>query len=112
MRCGRFAACAAHRNLVFTDLRQLHLREVAHHVGQEVVGGVADLVDQLLGHGGDADQATGLRGLFNHEATVWDALQDGVADVSPIRHVLPVGVQATGGLAAALDQMAGEATLG
>ena len=89
-----------------------HLAEVADHVRQQVAGRIADLVQQLLPDGGRRDEPAGLRRLGDDEAAVFAALDDRVADVGPVGHRGPVGVQAACRLAAAFDDVAGEAARG
>ena len=89
-----------------------HLAEVAGHVGQQIGRRVADLVQHLLGDRGAQDAAAGAFGLGQREAAVGMALDDGVADVGPVRNLLPVGVQPTGRLAAAFDDVPGQAAAG
>ena len=112
LRRGRGSAGTADFHPVGPQLLDAHLAEVAAHVGQLVGPGVSDLVEQLLGHGGTQHAPARALGLGEDEAAVGMALQHGVADVGPIRDVLPVGVQAARGLAAALDEMPGQAARG
>ena len=105
---GRIALGPGDQDAVRAGLFALHLREVADHVGQGVGLGIADLIEDLFGHGGRRDQAASAFGLGDDEAAVGVALHDRIADVGPVGDVAPVGEQAAGGLGAALDDVAGE----
>ncbi|MNN01812.1 hypothetical protein D3C81_1144400 [compost metagenome] len=107
----RAAARAADAHQVGSHLAQRHLGEVAGDVGQQVGRGIADLVQDLLPDGSGADQPARARRLADREAAVGTARHHGIADVGPVRHALPVGMQPAGGLAAALDDMARQAAL-
>ena len=65
----------------------------------------------MLGDAGAAHDAAGARRFREHEAAIVGALDDRVADVRPVGNRLPVGVQPAGGLAAAFDDVPGEAAL-
>ncbi len=108
-RARRAAARAAHPHAIFTDCRHRHRGEVAGDVRQQVGSGIADLVEHLLGHDRRRHLAARAGGLADDEAAVGFAFDDRVADSGPVGHRLPVGVQPAGGLAAALDDVAGEA---
>ena len=106
---GRAAECPAHRHPVLAGLRQRDLREITHHVGQDVAGRVANLVQHLLGDHCWRHQAAGAGRLGAGKAAVGAAFDDGVTDVGPARHRVPVGMQAASGLATAFDDVAGQA---
>ena len=104
-RCA--AQRAADADPLGAELRDLHLSEIAAHIGQRIRAGVANLIKQLLGHGGAQNFAAGARGLVQLKAAVGIAVDDGVADVRPIRNVLPIGVQTARGLATAFNDVPG-----
>ena len=107
-RAGRAAPRAAHLHAIFADSRHRHRGEVADDVRQQVGGGIADLVEHLLGHDRGRHLAARAGGLADDEAAVGLAVDDRVPDSRPVGHGIPVGVQPAGGLAAALDDVAGE----
>ena len=90
------------------QLRDPHVAEIAHHIRQQITAGVANFIQQLLGHRCPQYLATRARRLVHHKAAVRLAIDDRVADVVPIGNVLPIGVQPAGGLATALDDVTGQ----
>src|SRR5258705_25230 len=64
--------------------------EIRAPVRGQVAGGIADLVEELLGHGGARYPAARARVLGHHEAAVGRPLGDRIADVER-RHLPPVG---------------------
>ena len=50
--CGRFAPHrAGHPNALLTDILQLYGAKIANHIRQNILGGIADFVKNLLGNG-------------------------------------------------------------
>ena len=83
-----------HLDAVRSHLSELDVSPIAGHVGQQIPGRIAYLVDQLLGGGANIDQTSGAIGLGEHERAIRTALGHRVSEVVPGRHVLPVGQQA------------------
>ena len=108
---GRQAAGAGHAHAVGSDLLELHLREIADHVRQQIGAWIADLVEQLLTDRVRRDETARAVGLRHDEAAVGLALDDREPHVLIARHRLPVGEVAAGALRAALDDVAGERAL-
>ena len=108
---GRLSASACDLDSIGPHLGEIHVAPIACHVGQEVFGRIANLVQQLLGNGADVHEAASPFGFREHERTVGSALGKRVAEVVPHRDVLPVGQQATGRLRPAFQKMPGEASL-
>ena len=106
---GRKPPRTAHLYAVLSCLLHRNVGEVANHVGQDVAPGVADLVQHLLGNHRSVHQATGACGLGTDKAAIGGTLHDRVADVGPIRHAGPVGVQPARGLATAFNDVTCEA---
>ena len=90
-------------------LRQFDLREIGDHIGQDVGGGIADLVQGLLGDGARRDQPAGLIGLCQDEAAIGPALGDRIADIMPVRHLLPIRIETAGALRTAFQEVADQA---
>ena len=86
------------------------IAKVATDIRQHVGSGVANFVDQLFGHSGSKHHTTGSWWLAHYKAAILNAIDNGVADVWPVRDVLPVGVKSSCGLATALDDVACKAT--
>ena len=91
---------------------QLHASEVAGDVRQQIGGGIADLIEDLLRDHGRRDEATGSRRLRDGEVAVEAALDDRVADVRPVGHRVPVGEETARSLTAAFDDVASETACG
>ena len=87
-------------------LRQRDAGEIGDHVGRQVRGRIADLVEQLLGDRLEVDRAAAAGRLGEDERAVLLDLGDGIADSGQIG-LLPVAPQPAGGLGAALDEMPG-----
>ena len=100
----------AHAHTVGPQLFELHGREVADHIREQVPGRIVHLVGDLLGHGGHAHPSPGPDGLGHDERAVGGTLDDRVAHVVPLGgHRAPVGGDAAGGLRTALDDVARQA---
>ena len=109
----RAAAGAGHEHAVRPGLFHAHLAEVAGHVRQQVAAPdrrSRTAAARRPSRGVTSPPVPGRLG--DDEAAVGAALDDRVADVRPVGHRGPVGVQAAGGLAAAFDDVAGEAARG
>ena len=111
---GRSAARAFDEHAMRTRLaflRHRHLSEIAHHVRQDVGRRITDFVEHLLGDDSGRDETAGARGFGNDEGAVGVTFDNRVTDIGPIRHALPIGEEATRGLRAAFDDVAGQGTL-
>ena len=83
--------------------------KIGRHVGQEIGSGVADLVQRLFGDHRRNDQTAGAFRLGDNEASVASAFRDGIADIVPIGHFLPIAEGAAGRLRAAFQDVADQA---
>ena len=108
----RAAFGTIHPHLVRADLADLHLAEITGHIRQQVSTGVANFIQQLLGHRGTQHTAACASRLADLEAAVGMNLHDGVADLVPVGDVLPVGVQTARGLTTAFDDVTCQAAAG
>ena len=104
---GRRAAGAADRDPVPPLVDHLEAAEIRAHVRGQVARGIADLVEELLGHGGARDPAARARVLGHDEAAVGRHLGDRIADVER-RHLPPVGQVAARRLRPALEHVPGD----
>ena len=87
---------------------QLDLAHVEHHIGRKIRMRVVHLVQQLLAHGVEVDQASCVRGFGDERCAVGPDLGNGVADVRQVRDVLPAALAAkvaAAALARAFEQM-------
>ena len=107
-RRGRPAARAGDAHAFGARGGDLHGTEIAHHVGQHVIGRVADLVEHLLCDRRGGDQAAGIVGLGKHEAAVARHFGDREAHVVVVRHQPPIGEIAAVALRAAFDDVAAQ----
>ena len=112
VRTGRKAHSAGHTHTLGAELLDAHLPEITTHIGQQISTRVADFIKQLLGHGGAQNLAAGARGFMQFKAAIGKAIDDRVADIWPIGNVLPIGVQAPRGLAAAFNDVPGQTAAG
>ena len=86
--------------------------EVGGHVRAQVAAGIAHLVQQLLAHGGAADQAAAARVLGEDAAAVRVHLGDGQAHIHEAGDLGPVGEVAASGLGPAFQQVADDDAAG
>ena len=93
---------------MFSHLLQRDAGEVAHHIGQNIRSGVADLVKHLFRDDGRCDLAASAFRFCANKAAVGAAFGNRVTDVGPAWHAVPVGVQPTSGLATAFEDVAGQ----
>ena len=80
--------------------------KVGCHIGQKIGSRVADLIECLFGNHRRYDQAAGALGLGDDEASVASALRNGIADIVPIGHFVPIAEGSAGRLRAAFQNMA------
>ena len=109
---ARHAARAAHAHPVGAGRLHGQIEERHAHVGAHVAGRIADLVDELLLHGGRGHGAAGPGRLRDRAAAMAVDLGDGEADVGRAGEVEPVGGDAAGDLRAALQEVAGDGGAG
>ena len=106
-RRGRISFRPADLDSIRTSLRQLHVRKIGIHVGRQVMGRIADLVDELLGHGFGRNQAPG-RGCFgDDDLSRLRNLGDRVTQIVERKPRRPTGKHASTDLRTALDEMPG-----
>ncbi|MNS77852.1 hypothetical protein D3C72_1114440 [compost metagenome] len=95
-----------HTYSVGVDGLHRDLAKVASHIGHQVAGGVAHLVQNLFRDGASMDQPARTCWLAQCESAVRLAVDHRVTHMRPVRHQMPVGEKAAGRLRAALDDMA------
>ena len=105
----RASARARDAHVVTVPALDAYVAPVASHVWQQVGGRVMDFVEQLFGHALRRDQPARARRLGDGETAVFMAFGNGIANVRPIRDILPVGVQAARRLAAAFKNVTSQA---
>jgi hypothetical protein len=105
------AASAAHADSVLDGL-QMKIGKVRRDVRQQIVCGVADLIQDLLRDARGCEDAAGVLRLRDGQGAVGGALGDGITDVVPAGNGLPVGKETSRYLRAALQQVAGETSCG
>ncbi len=101
----RGSARSAHLNAIRSVFQQPHVGKIGVDVGRQVVGRIADLVDELLGHGLHRHAAPAARGLGDREAAVVADFGDRIPHVGQADFGPPGGKHAARALGAALDQM-------
>ena len=78
---GRLPLSVADLHAVGPVGRQAHLREIGVDVGREIVGRVANLVQELFADALDAHHSATIFRLGDHDAAVAGDLRDRIADV-------------------------------
>ncbi len=108
-RSGCHPAGAAHLDAVGSGLGDDHAGPVAHHVGQHVGSGIADLIEHLLDDGAPVHQGVAARRGGDLETAIGAHRHDRETRIYPAWGVLPVGEQTTRGLGSAFNQVPGKA---
>ena len=86
----------------------MNVGKIGSHVGQKIGRRIADLVKRLLGNHCRHDQASGAVRLGDHKASVAAALCDGIPDIVPIGHLLPIAECSAGRLRSAFQDVANQ----
>jgi hypothetical protein len=104
----RAPAGAGYGDAVGRDLVQRHAGEICGDIGREVGVRIRDLVEQLLGGGGDVQHAAGPVELAERRGAVGVDVREREAEAREPGHVLAagIGVVAAAQLAGALEQVA------
>ena len=87
------------------ELLQLDRRKISRDVRQQIRLRVFNLIQNLLRDSSNGDQTACIEGFTQVKTAICKALGDGVADVVPIGHQLPIGEHPSRGLRSALQHM-------
>ena len=92
-------------DLILAGLLQDNIAEITGHVGQQVVAGITNFIQNLLTNTTNGGKPATALGNADDKTAVGADLGNGVADVRVIRNRMPIGIVAAGTLGATFNDV-------